>query len=301
MSRELSFLQQEQTEKLVQIGDYLRQVREDSDLSLEDVAARTLIQSRLLRAIEQGKLNQLPESVYIQGFIKRYADALGLDGNQFADAFPTERATRMPRSSWKDSPAAQLRPLHLYLAYIALIMVSVSMLSHIVARSTSNLGTTANTGISNNQVPASSSARRPSALPKSTPKSAPSTAKSQPKPSAEPTITAGLLPALEQTDAKMMLTQGANKPVRVEIKLTAQSWLRIVSDGKTQFEGVLPEGTERLWTADSQLTVRAGNAGGVTVAYNSGQAQRLGDPGAVEEKTFSPSTASASSLSPSNN
>ena len=40
-----------------------------------------------------------------------------------------------PRSSWKDSPAAQLRPLHLYGAYVLLIMGAVSALSGFLQRS----------------------------------------------------------------------------------------------------------------------------------------------------------------------
>ncbi|HEY9734819.1 MAG TPA: DUF4115 domain-containing protein, partial [Trichocoleus sp.] len=80
----------------------------------------------------------------------------------------------------------------------------------------------------------------------------------------------------------------SNRPIRVETTLTDQSWLRVVADGKTQFEGILQQGENRTWTADQQLTVRAGNAGGVVVSYNEGQAQALGKPGMVAEITYSP-------------
>lgn len=264
-TRDTSRLRQEQLESLTQVGDYLRQIREHYALSLDEIAARTMIQARLLRAIEEGKLEKLPEPIYIQGFIKLYADALGLDGNQFADAFPTERQMHIAQSSWKDSPAAQLRPLHLYLAYVVLIMASVSLLSHIVNRSNPPANSVASPALNSQQLATTNEA---------TPKPATSSASPSPtRPSARP---------------------DPNHPVQINVQLTAQSWMRVTIDGETEFEGVLPEGTERSWQAKSQLTVRAGNAGGVLLAYNQGEAERMGAPGAVEEKTFSLSQDAAS-------
>ncbi|MEB3338604.1 MAG: DUF4115 domain-containing protein, partial [Leptolyngbyaceae bacterium] len=90
---------------------------------------------------------------------------------------------------------------------------------------------------------------------------------------------ANILPLLNQLTTP-------EQSVRVSVIFKAQSWLRVVADGKTEFEGVLPEGTQRTWAAKQQLTLRAGNAGGVLVAVNNGQAKQLGNPGSVEEVTF---------------
>jgi cytoskeletal protein RodZ len=261
MTRATSLLQEnEQAEQLTQIGDYLRQVREENLLSLEEVSVRTLIQPRLLRAIESGKLQQLPEPVYVQGFIRRYADALGLDGNQFAEAFPVEEPVRKAAPSWKESPVAPLRPLHLYVAYVGLIVASVSLLSQVVNQSS---------------IPSPSGVTRLEASPlPSLQKS--STTKKSPDP---------------QTIASRST---AEKPVNINVKLTEQSWLQVEVDGKTDYEGVLSEGTERSWSAKNLIRVRSGNAGGVMVAYNGKQAAPMGDPGAVEEKVFSVSQDSAS-------
>jgi cytoskeletal protein RodZ len=279
MTRETSHTQQEQVQRLMQIGAYLRQVREDHLLSLEEVASRTLIQPRLLRAIEAGELHQLPEPVYIQGFIKRYAESLGLDGTDFADAFPTDRVMRVPnQDSWKDTPAAQLRPLHLYVAYVALIMASVSLLSYIVGRSAPTTTALPSPRTSTGQV--------------QTAERSPLVAEGKDKAPAATGIAniSGLKPAANSSTA-------SNKAVRVDMKLTAQSWIEVEVDGQVKLAEVLPEGTEKTWAADSQLRVRAGNAGGVILAYNGGQAEQMGAPGAVEEKTFS-NGQSAASLSP---
>jgi cytoskeletal protein RodZ len=210
----------------------------------------------------------------VQGFIRRYAEALGLEGAEFAEAFPAERSLHIAQSSWKDSPAAQLRPLHLYIAYVALIMASVSLLSFIVGRSAPS--ETAGQGV-NTTSQAIAPATSPSAQ----------TAINSGQVSATPTRNAPKRPAV------------SGKPVQIDVKLTAQSWLEVEVDGEVKLAEVLAEGTEQTWTAEKQIRVRAGNAGGVLVAHNGSQPTHMGVPGAVEEKIFAPTTAAAASAASS--
>jgi cytoskeletal protein RodZ len=269
MSKDTVSLQQEQKQKLIELGDYLRQHREGYDLTLEDVAEKTRIQRRLLNAIEQGNLHQLPEPVYVKALLRRYADAMGLDGGTIANAFPTEPDIRAIKPSWKDSPAAQLRPIHLYAAYILLIMAAVSGLSYLLNRSTSwmpdaDVAPTEAPIVS--EVPNATTAPTPEANSEATTTNRPEI----------PDISEGAM-------SEAPVPEGQ---VRVDITLTDRSWLRVNVDGETAFQGVLPEGTRRSWTAENTLTLRAGNAGAVMLSYNNGQAERMGEPGAVEELTF---------------
>jgi len=257
MKENTSHLQQEQVEKLEEIGARLRQFRLEQSITLEEVAAQTRIQARLLRAIEDGKIDQLPEPVYIRGFIRRFAEALGLNGAELADSFPVGASLQLIRPRWRHLPAAQLRPLHLYLLYILLVIGSVSGLSHILSRSAVQVIEVDNT---------------PSAQQFPTPK------KTEPRP---PKQSLDINQSAEISHASQ-----DGKPVQVGVTLKAQSWIRVVVDGKTEFEGVLPEGTQRTWVADQQLIVRAGNAGGVLVEFNDQSAKQMGAPGAVEEMTF---------------
>ena len=50
--------------------------------------SKTFIQVYNLKAIEEGNLRCLPEPFYIRAFIRKYANALGLDGNQLMAEFP---------------------------------------------------------------------------------------------------------------------------------------------------------------------------------------------------------------------
>ncbi len=248
---------QDQAKRLAEMGLQLCELRQQQGISLEQIASQTRIQPRLLRAIEQGDLKGLPESVYIQSFIRQYAEAIGLDGVKFASTFPTSHYSLPdPRPSWRSLPGAQLRPVHLYLLYMLLIVSAVNGLSYFLNRS---LG---QTQLANAEM------------------------KMQPM---APAPIGPINPL--QNVAKATLAQkqpGSQKAVRVGVMLTAQSWVRVVADGKTEFEGVLSEGTQRAWAANQQVVVRAGNAGGVMVSFNDGQSKKLGEPGAIEEMSFPP-------------
>ncbi len=76
-----------QQEQLKEIGAYLAQVRQEKSIRVEEIAAKTLIRQTFLEALEEGRFEDLPEPIYVQGFIRRYGDILGLDGTSLARSF----------------------------------------------------------------------------------------------------------------------------------------------------------------------------------------------------------------------
>lgn len=76
-----------QQEQLKEIGAYLGQVRQEKSIRVEEIAAKTLIRQTFLEALEEGRFEDLPEPIYVQGFIRRYGDILGLDGTSLARSF----------------------------------------------------------------------------------------------------------------------------------------------------------------------------------------------------------------------
>ncbi|MEG4092060.1 RodZ domain-containing protein [Microcoleus sp. Pol12B4] len=251
--------------KLAEIGTQLRQYREQQSICLDKVAVVTMIRRNLLQAIEDGELDQLPEPVYTQGLIKRYAEAMGLDGAQFAEFFPIEPPARSrTKLSWQDGP--QLRPMHLYLFYTFLIICSVNVLSQLMSGSV-----TAKNGAGAEELALGQQEQARLAG------GASSSSQNQKPDSYE---------AVEAVRTGQNLNKSGNKPVMVNVTFKAESWMQVEVDGKTEFEGTLPTGTVRTWGAQKQLVVVAGNAGGVMVAVNNGQAEPLGDPGVAKEVVF---------------
>ncbi|MBG1242706.1 helix-turn-helix domain-containing protein [Nostoc sp. NZL] len=246
-------LEQQRAEKLAEMGAQLWALRQEQGLSLEQVVVLTRIPRRLLQAIEEGNLNDLPEPVYIQGLIRQFADALGLNGVEFSGTFPISSAQVNPQGRGNNSPLDQLRPIHLYFLYIFLIVCSVNGLSQL---------------LNNAVLQASNSQNQPYLKQKSIVK--PELA--QLKESVEVQPVSNTLSAVQQ-----------GKAVQIGVTLKASSWIRIVADGKTEFEGILPEGTHRIWKAQEQLTVKTDNAGGVLMSVNQEKAKEMGEPGKEEE------------------
>ena len=67
-----------QRQKLQEIGANLFSVRTQKGLDLDSIVTKTQITKRVLIAIEQGHLEDLPEPFYTNKLIKKYANILGI-------------------------------------------------------------------------------------------------------------------------------------------------------------------------------------------------------------------------------
>src|SRR5690625_1897488 len=74
----------------MQIGEILREAREEQGLSLDDIQEITKIQKGYLVAIEQDDLHALPGRFYARAFIKEYAQAVRLDPAVVLEDFDEE-------------------------------------------------------------------------------------------------------------------------------------------------------------------------------------------------------------------
>jgi cytoskeleton protein RodZ len=70
-----------------EIGNSLREARVRQQLELGEVELATKIRSRYLRALEEETFDALPAQTYVKGFLRTYADYLGLDGQLYVDEF----------------------------------------------------------------------------------------------------------------------------------------------------------------------------------------------------------------------
>jgi cytoskeletal protein RodZ len=239
-------IEEQQAEKLTQLGAKLATLRQEQGLSLDEIVLLTRISRRLLHAIEVGDLEDLPEPVYIQSLIRQFADALGLKGVDFASDFPVG-VQQMSFQSPQPSPAIfQLRPFHLYLLYIFVIICSVNGLSRVLNQTAIQ----ANKGQNQAQLQKNNSDLKPDQL-----------------------------QAKESKKSNSGVNTSESQTVEIGVTLKSSSWVRVVADGKTEFEGVLPEGSQRNWKAAEELTVKTNNAGNLLMSINQEQPKQMGEPG----------------------
>ncbi|WP_206830733.1 helix-turn-helix domain-containing protein [Alicyclobacillus fructus] len=70
-----------------QLGQILRARRESLGLTVEDIEERTKIRKRYIEALEAGQWDVLPGRVYARGFVRSYAEVLGLDGSELLEKY----------------------------------------------------------------------------------------------------------------------------------------------------------------------------------------------------------------------
>jgi cytoskeletal protein RodZ len=76
------------------LGEKIKKLRSERRISLNEVSKSTRIQVKYLEYIEEGNYDKLPVDVYVKGFLKNYADFLGVDENIFIRLFEKERGIK---------------------------------------------------------------------------------------------------------------------------------------------------------------------------------------------------------------
>ena len=73
--------------RVFEIGNSLREARLRRRVEFAQAEQATKIRGKYLRALEDERFDQLPSQTYVKGFLRTYADYLGLDGQLYVDEF----------------------------------------------------------------------------------------------------------------------------------------------------------------------------------------------------------------------
>jgi cytoskeletal protein RodZ len=275
------------------IGERLRQERLRRGFDLNQIAELTKISPIMLEAIEADDFDRLPGSFFARSFVRQYAQALGLDEDEFEAELrrvagfghPAEAPAGIPEivAGPAPLPAARGGPNRHPLGSLVLLVVIFAACTGIYSlwqktRSTSAKAQPAPVASPANPVPS------PSPSPTPPPADTPSPS---PEPTAEPAETpaAEPLPTPEPVAAPAEQTAG----IRLELRATAEAWVRVISDGKTVYSGVLQPNEARVFEGADSMILRAGNAGALAATYNGKPLGELGPEGQVRTIQFTPS------------
>ncbi len=84
---------------LIRVGTALRDTRVQAGLELRDVATMLKIRFAFMEAIEDGRYQELPGTAYAVGFVRTYAEYLGLDTDVVVRRFKDEVAGKVGQQS----------------------------------------------------------------------------------------------------------------------------------------------------------------------------------------------------------
>ncbi len=272
------------------IGPLLEKARKERGLSLEEAEHATKIRKRYLVALERENYGVLPDAVYAQGFLKTYANYLGLDGEGLARELKDRRRPRReravasynygaPRASEFDKPlvspgqfgrkerrgipAATI--LTLLVALLALAAVVGSL--YYVGRGAQSAGQSppSQEGAADERVANQQAANGQEPRGETPDGGAPGGGGGEIATAAEP-----------RPDFLSVVVSVEDDP----------SWLSVVVDGELAYEQIADPGFSRTFKGERGISIKTGNAGAVGVEVNGQDLGRLGESGEVLTRDF---------------
>jgi hypothetical protein len=126
-----------------EIGISLREARVRRQVDFNQAELATKIRVKYLRALEDERFDELPSPTYVKGFLRTYAEYLGLDGQLYVDEFNSrfvagdDHHDARPRRS---SVRPERRTRRLEAGIVGLVVAVVALVTLVVAAAWNSSG-----------------------------------------------------------------------------------------------------------------------------------------------------------------
>lgn len=273
------------------IGPILEKARKERGLTLEEAEHATKIRKRYLAGLEREDYGVLPDAIYAQGFLKTYANYLGLDGEELSRELRDRRRPRRergitygpPKTSEFDQPllnpgelAKAKRPRRVSGTTILTLIIALFMLVAVVG-SLYYVGRSAQTAAPDPSPSAGEAANE----------SKPEAAGGEEAPAEDKGEENAGGGGAEGSGANDAANQSQPDSLRVEVNVEDRpSWLSILTDGNLAYEEIAQPGFSQTFEARREISIRTGDAGAVTVEVNGQDVGTLGEDGQVLTRNF---------------
>lgn len=270
------------------IGKLLRETRERLGLTQEEVERATRIRCRYLQALEDGDLDSLPSPVQSRGFLRNYADFLGLDPDavllQYAEAIhglAEDNRRGAEPSAQRARVQVQARgPSWFSSDLLVAVAISLTVLVVLIWGGSRVFAAVRQDGQAPNEngldlmtAPSPTQTATASATVQEEVESAP----------AAPVVT----PAGEETLPAELIGEGET-PVGVNVRVLVEkrAWMEVSVDGEPAFAGRVAPGEILEYQGSQQVRLLTGNGGGLRIVYNGQDQGRLGAVGEVVSRLW---------------
>lgn len=237
-------------------------------MTLNDAQGVTKIRLRYLEALEAGNFETIPGEVYTKGFLRAYAEYLGLDGTAMVERYKSERQPAEADQADREHPAIRLREARYerrrprgrlrWWAALGRAAVLIGLVVFIYYASRYWWGADRAESGPVAEVVDVDAGEQP-ALKPTPPGGADSAAAvaaarpgTQPEAPPEPTI------AMAVSGSTITYSVGNVPGLRVKASFAGPCWIRVVADGRHVFEGILGADQVKEWSAGRDVRVRIG-------------------------------------------
>jgi cytoskeleton protein RodZ len=245
---------------LQELGSFLRRMREERGYSIDDVVEGTKVRATYLRAIEDGDLRPLPGLVYARGFIRSYAEFLGLKGTEIANAYLGTQRREDATSSRPPTPPPRARrsprraPVNAYARRLTIVTAGVVLITAgvVTYALTSGGATGARAPTGATVVARTGSGSRGAAT-------AAAGHGSSTAPASKSAAADGVLAPLAFLPNHAVYNVAGAAGISLVVKgVSGYSWIGVVADGVTIWTGDIDQGTQKVFTAKHTLSLRVG-------------------------------------------
>ena len=254
-------------------GKLLLDARAARGMNLREVSASTKIAVSKLQAIERDEIESLPGGIFTRGFVRSYAEAVGLDPQdtlaKFEARFPDEssvatlHATIAGRANEEFVRRQRTAKGVIWLAVLAVPLV-VWLLSAAIPDDI--WSSVADAVVSGDAEPVSAPASEPS-----------------PEPAFPPAVESAARP-----DPAPVAPADSGR-LTMEISPTGDCWVVASADGDTVISRLLGEAEREVVVAQNAIELRIGDAGAFAFTINQRPGRSLGASGEVVNVRVTPS------------
>lgn len=226
------------------VGEKLAALRRERGKSLPEIESSTKIMGRMLSALENERWDELPAPVYVRGYIRSYAQAIGVDPEPLLEEYTRDTSTpHTEHVPLRSIPERTVVPHRLELhALPRQVWIAVAIAVLVVALLVWGISAL----VSRDDTP---------------PPIAPEATSTVSTPTPEETVSEAVTGAVSETAFIL----------KVEVAQAQSSWLQVRVDGLVAYEGTLPGGEPKMWTVTDTAVVRVGKPAAVTITRD-GQA-----------------------------
>jgi len=264
------------------IGGYLKREREFRDISLQEISRTTKIRADILSALEEDRLDSLASPVFVKGFLRAYAQYVGLDPDEVVlryEAFLKEEQKSKAKKTADDTPGRWI------LKYIVLpvsILLCLGALLFLALHRSIDVKTKT----------------EPQQISESTESPI---SRAEPSPPTQVVEGDPVVP-MHSHRKDFLLSHPPIHPLRpvtppppetpssieLQIRAVEDTWIQIQIDQRPPEEILLRHGESISRRGEREVIMKIGNAGGVVVICNGENLGKLGESGKVVRLSITP-------------
>lgn len=239
-------------------GEVLRQRREELNRSIVEVSEILKIRPEFITALENDLFDKLPVAVYARGYIRMYAEYLGLDPRPLMEVYAQHLSQPSPTAIMPISSSKKKSP---FVFNLLIVLVIAAIFAGLVLLRSQH---------GSHETVSRETASAPAVRP----------AETVPAPAVESSAEQGQavgsspLPVSEGEAPRAAVAALSEHALRLEaVEIT---WLLVKFSDDRSEEVLLRPGETKAWTFTDSAAIKIGNAGGVKIQFDG---KDLGTPG----------------------